>query len=406
MTEKNIRERFIDAVSTISEMEVNVWESPYDVIDVDEPFRLIHYSPMVDRIHEIPTLIVYAYINQPYILDLSPEISVVRKYLQSGIDVYMIDWGYPAKADKYIGLSDYVDYVGKCVDIVKRRSGADKVNFHGYCLGGTLTAIYTALYQENVNSMVTHAAPIDFHTENIMTAWARSLDPDKIVDAMGNAPGEFLNFGFLSVDPIRLVVAKYQGLMNNLESSEFIESFLKMEKWIFDSPAIPGETFRQYIKHWYHNNELVNNKFELDGKRVDLRKIEIPILIVEARYDHIAPPESSEALLDVVSSKDTEVFNAKKGHVGVTMSGAMHKELWPKVCKWMKERSGEVKEQRSFADLIKISGLGDKSAQKLVRCGVATLEELADTNTSKIAGRTGISEKMLRKWADEADKMI
>jgi polyhydroxyalkanoate synthase len=333
---------FFDIMERISKIEPDVWPSSFEVLDEQGVFRLLLYHPMAERKYVTPILVVYAFINRPYVLDLSAGISVIRRYLETGFQVYMIDWGYPTRADQYLGVDDYVDYVERCIEHIKGREGVDKVNLHGYCLGGNLSVIYTALHQENVKNLMLQATPIDFHTDNTIAIWARALDADKIVDTYHMARGGFLNVGFLSVDPMNLMLAKYRGLLTEPEREEALVDFLRMDKWIFDSPAIPGELYRQYIKEWYQQNLLIKNQFKSHGKIVDLGKIEIPVLVLAAAYDHIAPPESQKAILGAISSKDKDAYEMKKGHIGITVSASSHKEFWPRVVEWLKQRSEKI----------------------------------------------------------------
>ncbi len=327
-----------DVLSRVTTLNVDVSPSKYDVVNEEGIFSLRHYHPLAEEKYRTPILIVYAFINRPYVLDMQPEISVVQKYLKAGFDVYMIDWGYPTAADRFLDLDDYVDFIDRSLEEVKQRKGVDQVNLHGYCLGGTLSVVYTALRQRNIRNLILQAAPIDFHTNNTVALWARALDPDKIVDIYHVMPGGFLNVGFLLLDPINLIIGKYESFLDMI-SSEGMSSFLRMDQWIFDSPAIPGEAFRQYIKQWYHENLVIKGEFEALGEKVDLSVIEVPVLVLAAKFDHIVPLESQKAILDLVSSKDKDVYEIEKGHIGITTSRDSHKEFWPKVIKWIQQRS-------------------------------------------------------------------
>jgi polyhydroxyalkanoate synthase len=327
-----------DLLSKIATLNVDVAPSKYNVIDEEGIFKLRHYHTLAEEKYRTPILIVYAFINRPYVLDMQIEISVVQKYLKAGFDVYMIDWGYPTAADRFLDLDDYVDFIDRSVEEVKQRKGVNQVNLHGYCLGGTLCAAYTALRQKNIKNLILQAAPIDFHTNNTVALWARALDPDKIVDVYHLMPGELLNTCFLLLDPINLIIGKYSGLLEMI-SSEGISGFLRMDQWIFDSPNVPGEAFRQYIKQWYHDNLVIKGEFEALGERVRLEDIEIPVLVVAAKFDHIVPPESQKAILNLVSSQDKDVYEMEKGHIGITTSKESHKVFWPKVIRWIQQRS-------------------------------------------------------------------
>ncbi len=330
---------FLKQLEQFPGLKLDVWKSAYEVIDRDGIFRLLKYRGVKKEKVRVPVLIVYAYINRPYILDLAPEVSVVKRFLEEGFETYMIDWGYPRFEDQYITLEDYVYYLDKSVKMILRENKVEKLSLLGYCLGGTLAVVYASLYPEKIMNLVIMAAPVDFHTENPIAKWARAINPEKLTDSLGNVPGSFLNITFLSVDPIRLIVGKYQGLLQKIEDEKFFEDFFRMERWIFDSPAIPREVFRQYISEWYRENKLIKNQFKIGNKKVNLRKINMPLLVLCAEYDHIVPPESSRALLEAVSSKDKKVLCIDRGHIGLSVSRKSHKELWPQALKWLKERS-------------------------------------------------------------------
>ena len=329
----------INTLKALTEIEVDVWQTPYEEVNQKGIFKLIHYKSKAEKTHPTPVLIVYAFINRPYILDLQPERSVIGKFLERGLDVYMIDWGYPKKADKYITIDDYIEYIDQALEIISNKTGKKKITIHGYCLGGTLSTIYSSIYPEKVKNLVLQATPIDFDVPGIIKCWAKSLEVDKIVNALGNVPGEFLNYGFLLANPIGLTFGKYANLLKETQDEKFLKMFLRMEKWIFDSPDVPGETYRQYIKEWYQQNLLIKNEFTINGKRVDLGNISMPTLVLTATYDHIAPPESSEPLLKKISSKDKLVMPFPTGHIGVSVGSKPARDFWPKVCDWIIERS-------------------------------------------------------------------
>ncbi len=330
---------FTEVLSRVANIKAEVWPSKRDTVDEEGIFSLVRYRPVTQAKYRTPILVVYAFINRPYVLDLQPEISVVQQYLRAGFEVYMIDWGYPGSADEYLDLNDYGDYIDRSINLIKRTHGVPAVTVHGYCLGGTLSAAYTGVFQNNVQNLVLQTTPIDFHTDNLTACWARALDPDKIVDAYRMAPGAFLNLGFLMVDPINLIIGKYEGFLEALDSEKKMANFLVTDRWIFDSPSVPGATFRQYIKEWYQENQLIKGEFQMLGKRVDLRGIRVPLLVLAARFDNIVPPAAQKVIVDMVASRDKHVFEMDKGHVGITISRESHKKYWPRVVRWIEERS-------------------------------------------------------------------
>ncbi len=333
---------FNAVLKRVASLKVDVWPSKFDVEDEEGIFRLLRYHPQAPTRFRNPILIVYAFINRPYVLDMNPDISVVQKYLKAGFEVYMIDWGYPTISDESIDLDDYIDYIDRSAEKIRRKHSLVPLNLHGYCLGGSLSVVYAALQSGSIKNLMLQAAPVDFFTDNLIARWARALDPDKMVEAFHNAPGVFLNAGFLLVDPVNLIIGKYGNLMDMIESDEGVSSFLRMDHWIFDSPAIPGRAFSRYIKDWYHENSMVKGEFKVLGRKVDLSRIDVPVLVLAAKFDHIVPPASQRAILDHISSKDKQMYEMEKGHIGITTSRDSHREFWPRVVKWLEDRSDRV----------------------------------------------------------------
>ncbi len=126
--------------------------------------------------------------------------------------------------------------------------------------------------------------------------------------------------------------------MENMDNRPFVENFIRMEKWIFDSPDVPGETLRQFLKDCYQKNLLIQSKMELGGKRVDLKKITMPILNFYGRFDHLVPPEACNRITKEVGSSDKEDVCLDTGHIGIYVSSKTQEEFAPKIVRWLKER--------------------------------------------------------------------
>jgi polyhydroxyalkanoate synthase subunit PhaC len=112
-------------------------------------------------------------------------------------------------------------------------------------------------------------------------------------------------------------------------------NFLRMEKWIADRPDHPGEAAKQWLKDLYQQNKLAKNEFELGGRRVDLRRIAMPVLNVYAKDDHIIPPATSRALGGLVGTEDYTELALPGGHVGVFVGGRSQKLLGPGIAEWL-----------------------------------------------------------------------
>lgn len=324
----------------LEELDTQIAPTPYEVVWEEDRVKLKHYAPTVPVRYEHPLLVVYALINRETMLDLQPGRSVVQTFLNHGIDLYMIDWGYPSRKDRFLTIDDHVNgYMDDVVDFIRRKHGVDKIHLMGICMGGTFSTIYSALHPGKVKNLVTTVTPTNFDTDDgLLHIWMKAVDADRMVDALGNMPGDFMNFGFLMLNPARLMIDKYVGFLENMDNKNFVENFLRMEKWIFDSPDVPGETFRQFIKDCYQKNLLIQSRMEVGGRRVDLRNLTMPLLNIYGKYDHLVPPGACDRLTRAVGSKDTEDLCLETGHIGIYVSSKYQKEFAPRIMQWLKER--------------------------------------------------------------------
>jgi polyhydroxyalkanoate synthase len=196
------------------------------------------------------------------------------------------------------------------------------------------------MHQEKVKNLVVMVTPVDFKTpDNLLSAWVQNIDIDLAVDTMGNIPGEILNWSFLSLKPFSLTGQKYVNMVDVLDDPEKIKNFLRMEKWIFDSPDQAGETFRQFAKDFFQKNGLINGGLRIGQHDISLTDVACPILNIYALQDHLVPPDSSRALAGRTSSKDYTELAFPGGHIGIYVSGKAQKEVTPAIGKWLNERS-------------------------------------------------------------------
>lgn len=335
--------KFIEGTETLLGIEeIDVGTAPKELVYKEDKLRLYHYKQPGKVTCSVPILIVYALVNRQYMLDLQPDRSIIRNLLQHGMDVYIIDWGYPTKADMYLTIDDYINgYLNNCVDFVSEAAKKDKITLMGICQGGTFSAIYSALYPEKVKNLVTLVAPFDFSTNDaLLFRWSKQMNADALADAYRVIPGDFLNAGFLMLMPFTLNIRKYVDMLEVLEDKDKLLNFLRMEQWIFDSPGQAGETMRQFLKDFYQGNKLVKDELKIGEKAVRLKNITMPVLTIYASADHLVPPSATRPFNDLVGSTDKTLYEFKSGHIGVFVGSKSQKELAPAISKWLHERAG------------------------------------------------------------------
>ena len=334
--------KLAQGLKTLSELEdIDVGVSEKEAVYKEDSLVLYHFKSRTKKQNPVPLLIVYALVNRPYMADLQDGRSMIQGLLNEGIDVYLIDWGYPKSVDKYLTLDDYINgYIDRCVDVIRESHGLDKINLLGICQGGCFSLCYTALHQEKVKNLITTVTPVDFHTkDDLLSHMVQKIDVDQVVDTMGNVPGEMLNWTFLTLKPYSLMGQKYVDLVDILDDKDKALNFMRMEKWIFDSPDQVGETYREFIKQFYQANGLVKATVQIGDKTVDLEDIKHPVLNIYAKDDHLVPPDSSRALEGCVGTDDYQSLEFPGGHIGIYVSGKAQKMIPPSVAEWLAERS-------------------------------------------------------------------
>lgn len=338
---KKLKEIYDNPINT------SISETPYQIVYTEDRVRLKYYKlpKGVKKKIKTPLLITYALINRETMLDLEPKRSIVKNFLNKGIELYIIDWGYPTKKDKYLTIEDHIcGYMDNIVNYIRIRENVPKINLMGICMGGTFSIIYSSIFTKKIKNLITTVTPTNFNTsQGLLHLWMKGMNIDTLVSSYGNIPGDLMNLGFLLLNPAKLVLDKYKNFVNNIDNKRFVENFVRMEKWIFDSPDVPGETFRQFIKDLYQNNLLIKNKMVIGDNKINLKRIDIPLLNFYGEYDHLVPPEACNKITSAVGSKDVEDVGLKTGHIGIYVSSKYQNVFVPKIIEWLKSRDINIK---------------------------------------------------------------
>lgn len=313
--------------------DVAIAETPADVVFEIDKVRLLRYKPLAKIRNDIPPMIIcYGLFGRQTMIDLQEDRSLVRNLLMAGIDLYVVDWGNPTRADQFLNFDDYVErYLGSCVEHVFEANGNKPVNMFGICEGGTFATMLAAFRPELFAGLALAITPIDFHGdqdnfwrgEGFLNSWVGNLtkdDIDLLIDTHGMLPGEMTGAVFSSLTPIASMTKYNIGLARMEGNEAMMLNFLRMEKWIADRPDHPGEAARQWLNDLYRENQLVNGEFEICGEKIDLKKISCPVINIYAEQDHIIPVSCTKALGQFIAKKNYEEIGFPGGHVGVFVS--------------------------------------------------------------------------------------
>ena len=325
-----------------SDADLDVGPSPKELVYQHETARVWHYLPSQNEIYRVPVLIVMSPVAKGYILDLTRGQSLIEYLTLQGHDVYMLDWVGPRRDQSHLGLADYVyDLVGGAVTAVSEDAGEPDLTLVGYCMGGMLACMYTAVVADNpVKNLACFTTPVNADGMELYKRWmtAKSFDIDRLVAELGNIPGDFINQSLQALRPLQRS-ANHMRLLNNVGDDAFVKAHLRFDRWAVDQLPVAGELARDLVHGFIIGNRFARNELVLRGRTVDLRNITVPFLHVAAQHDHIVPAAASRELLELVGSQDKQEIVMKGGHVSLVAGGNAMFRLWPQLDEWLTARA-------------------------------------------------------------------
>jgi polyhydroxyalkanoate synthase len=330
---------FANIILTAGDAPVAV--TPREVVWTHRNTTLFRYRSE-ERRHAVPLLLVFALINRSDIFDLQPGNSFVEHLLAEGFDVFLLDWGEHEDADADMGLEAFVlDELHWGVRETLRAAAAQELSMLGWCIGGTLAAMYAALEHDALRNLILLTTPIDTASSRYSKWVARdSFDPAFVTDVYPSVPGELIDFANKLLKPVTNYWSTYRRLWEDVwAGNDRRVPYQAMARWVADNPRFPGRAYREWITWMYKENGLVRGRLRLRGRRVDLSRIDQNLLVVTAGADHIAPREGTVAVLDLVSSADVTHFDRPGGHIGLMVGSNARRGTWPDITEWLAQRS-------------------------------------------------------------------
>lgn len=302
--------------------------------------RVYYYAPIGGAKLKTPlVLFPYLGISRPYIFDLRPGESFAEFLVGEGVPFYLCDWGVFGPEDRDTGMDDIIgDRIPALLHQVLRHAGAREATLFGYCMGVPLCATALAHFDDlPVRNFLTMVGPIDFSIGEFPKQTSEDrFDVDAVVETFDMMPGEFVRSGFKMLNP-GADAALAKSVSENMWNEEWLRSFRAMNRWSNEWVPLPKQFFRQWVRHFYQDNELIKGEFRVNGMNVDLGRIDKPLLCISASKDDIVPAGSAKALIDAVSSEDKTYMELPGGHISVIAGRRARQEVWPTVLSWLQE---------------------------------------------------------------------
>lgn len=317
--------------------------SPKELLWRKNKSKLYHYQANTERKYRTPVLFIYALINKAYVLDLAPGFSMVEYLVKEGFDVYLLDWGEFEWEDRDLTYADFIcDYIAPSVKKAAKNAKSPDVSIVGYCMGGTMSTMYAALFDQPIlKNLVYLATPLDFNDAGIYDVWLRAqgYDPDRIADAMELIPKGFIDWGTRMLNPMANYVGTYTRLWKLIEEDKPAYFWKVLNKWATDNINFPGAAYRDWIRDFYQHNKLVKNQIILRGRRVQLQRIKANLLALVGMRDHIVLPHQTAAALTYLGGEDKTYLEFPVGHGGLVLGEIARDQVFPEIASWLAERS-------------------------------------------------------------------
>lgn len=282
-----------------------------------------------------PVLVVPSLINRAYILDLSPQKSLMRHLAAAGFHSYLVDWGAPGETEKDFTLTDYI--VGRLTDALAFVTGASRrpVAVVGYCMGGLLALALTERRPDDVDALALLATPWDFHAAHaaqrrVLQAMAPSLSA--VIDVLGFLPVDVLQAMFASLSPYQ-TAAKFRRFAALADDGEPARHFVELEDWLNDGVPLAGRVARECLFGWYVDNAPGRGLWEIAGRSVLPGEIATPALVVIPEKDYIVPPGSAAALARALPRATS--WRLATGHIGMAAGTQAKSLLFEPLVAWL-----------------------------------------------------------------------
>ena len=321
-------------------------ESPYTILYSEPGLNVRRYGkPGNDG----PVLLVVpAPIKRPYIWDIAPDNSVIRRCLAEGMQVYLAEWTQVASAEHPFGLADYADtLMSRCVEVVHANSGgfgpSGRLTVAGHSLGGLLASMYASLHPEHVSALVLLESPLHFgaNAGSFAPLVASVPDTRPMAEAFGDVPGSFLNSVSAAAAPHAFQLERFLDRCLCSGDPQAFKTHMRVERWTCDEFPLPGRLFHEIVEQLYRNDQFMQGTLPVGGRTIGPADLKAALLCVVDPRSTVIPPSSVVPFHEASASRNKHLlwYEGDTGvaiqHVGVLVGRSAHASLWPQIFEWI-----------------------------------------------------------------------
>jgi polyhydroxyalkanoate synthase len=286
-----------------------------------------------------PTLLVPAPIKRPYIFDLLPKVSVVRRCLDAGFATYLLAWLNVCSECPEAGLDEFTHAIAEAAAAITHAEGRRPIVI-AHSLGGTLAALSAASRPQLPAGLVLIEAPLRFgeHAGALRTPVALSPPVWEIARLLGGAPGSLLDFVSLAAVPDEFAWNRWFDAWRSFTDPDALRVHTLVLRWTLDELALPARLFAELVEHLYREDRFGKNELTIAGARALPGALAaVPVAAVVDPLSRLVLPASTLSLLSeaTIFRYEREIGVALQ-HVGPLVGRRAHRLLWPRIIAWMR----------------------------------------------------------------------
>jgi polyhydroxyalkanoate synthase len=327
-------------------------QTPSTVLHTEPGLKLLRFGQ--DGNDGPAVLLVPAPIKRAYIWDLTPELSVVRRWLERGYQVYQAEWVPVLDTDGGgdFGLADYGDrLLAACQKAIEADSGEQQMIVAGHSLGGVLAAIYSCVHPDKVRATILLESPLHFEPSSCCFNRLVKATPHAraIAESFGHVPGTFLNMMSAMAEPHAFQWERMMDRYLSMFDPKAMTTYMQVERWTHDEFPLPGRLFTDIVESLYRNDEFMQGKLAIGSRTIGPKDLRAPLASVVDPRSKVIPLQAVVPFNEAAASQNKLVLNYEGDvgvnlqHVGVLVGRNAHARIWPAIFDWLEAQAGQEK---------------------------------------------------------------